>query len=97
MQTLKLRFKIALRMAMGTKNAIYPGTNYVDLINLIRSIQRAEGNIDCYRRGQKRYARVDCAWREHCLMGLGKQSTDHIEAQGKRGNYAKYSNPVRAI
>jgi len=94
MQTLKLRFKIELRMAMGKKNAIDSGTNYVDLINLIRSIQRAEGNVDCYRRGLKRCERLDCAWREHCLMVLGKQSTDHIESQETSGHYAKYRNPV---
>ena len=36
--------------------------NYLDINELVRSIQRAENNIDCFRKGYN-----DCAWREYCL------------------------------
>ena len=34
---------------------------------LIRSIQRAEGNVDCYRRNQADCDQIECAWRPYCL------------------------------
>ena len=44
--------------------------NSVDLIHLIRSIQRLEGNPDCFRRAIKHCDRVDCVWRIYCLKEL---------------------------
>ncbi len=41
--------------------------DFLDLTNLIRSIQRAEGNYDCFRRAQDRCDQFDCAWRPYCL------------------------------
>jgi hypothetical protein len=38
-----------------------------DLTNLIRSIQRAEGNPDCFSKAQGYCDRLDCAWRQYCL------------------------------
>ena len=52
---------------MGTEETFKSKPNYVDLVNLIRSIQRAEGYIDCYRRGRQQCDRKDCFWRKHCL------------------------------
>ena len=41
--------------------------NFLDITELIRSIQRAEGNVDCFRRPQGICDRLDCAWRRYCL------------------------------
>ena len=41
--------------------------NYLDICALIRSIQRAENNIDCFRNGHNDCDRFDCTWREYCL------------------------------
>jgi hypothetical protein len=71
-------------MKMGIENATGSNPNYVDLVKLIRSIQRAEGNIDCYRRGLRQCGRMDCAWREHCLIVSGGKSTRHFGSQTKK-------------
>jgi len=63
--------KIQLLEKMGTEDTFNSKPDYVDLVNLVRSIQRAEGNIDCYRRGRESCYRMDCAWRDHCLMAPG--------------------------
>ena len=41
--------------------------NFLDITALIRSIQRAEGNPDCFQKGQGYCDQVDCAWRPYCL------------------------------
>ena len=41
--------------------------NFLDPIGLIRSIQRAEGNGDCFRRKQGFCDQIDCAWRIYCV------------------------------
>ena len=58
---------------MGTENGFDHHPGYVDLVNLIRSIQRAEGNLDCYRVGRRQCDRLDCTWRNHCLEKTGEQ------------------------
>jgi hypothetical protein len=60
---------------MGIENKSSSNPNYVDLVKLIRSIQRAEGNVDCYRRGRRECEQMDCAWRDHCLMLSGGHAT----------------------
>ncbi len=55
---------------MGIENTFNSKPDYVDLINLVRSVQRAEGNIDCYRRGRQQCDRMNCVWRDHCLKAL---------------------------
>ena len=40
--------------------------NFLNLPRLIRSIQRAEGNIDCFGRRDDCDV-LDCAWRAYCL------------------------------
>lgn len=41
----------------------------VDTTHLVRSIQRAEGNPDCFRKAEGDCDRVDCSWRRYCLPG----------------------------
>lgn len=41
--------------------------NHVDIITLIRSIQRAEGNPDCFLKGNADCDQLDCAWRPYCI------------------------------
>jgi hypothetical protein len=42
--------------------------DFVDITALVRSIQRAEGNIDCFRKGLANCDRVDCSWYVYCLQ-----------------------------
>ena len=41
--------------------------NIPDLKHLIQSVQRLEGNPDCYGKADKKCDRMDCSWREYCL------------------------------
>lgn len=41
--------------------------SYLDIATLIRSIQRAEGNMDCFQMGMIDCDQVDCKWRSFCL------------------------------
>ncbi len=41
--------------------------SFLDITPLVRSIQRAEGNVDCFRTGQVSCDHFDCAWRPYCL------------------------------
>ena len=40
---------------------------FLDITALIRSVQRAEGNIDCFKTENADCDRLDCAWRTYCL------------------------------
>jgi hypothetical protein len=44
-----------------------------DIIRLIRSIQRIEGNPDCFRTADGECDRLDCSWREYCLSEIPKE------------------------
>jgi hypothetical protein len=46
--------------------------DFLDLTRLIRSIQAAEGNLDCFRRKDD-CEWLDCAWRRYCLDGSKPQ------------------------
>ncbi|MDY6971390.1 MAG: hypothetical protein SV775_03565 [Thermodesulfobacteriota bacterium] len=50
--------------------------NYLDLTNLIRSIQRLEGNPDCFRKAHGLCDRPACAWRKYCLEETGAVSSE---------------------
>jgi len=39
----------------------------LDITALIRSIQRDEGNFDCFRKARGYCDQLDCAWRSYCL------------------------------
>jgi len=41
--------------------------SFLDIVTLIRSIQRAEGNMDCFQMGMIDCAQVDCKWRPFCM------------------------------
>ena len=41
--------------------------DFLDTTALIRSIQRAEGNPDCFMKGNDDCDRLDCVWRIYCL------------------------------
>jgi hypothetical protein len=41
--------------------------NFLDIATLIRSIQRAEGQTDCFKMGMGDCDQVDCKWRTFCL------------------------------
>jgi hypothetical protein len=69
---------------MKTKKASLPEKDFLDRVVLIRSIQRAEGNPDCYRSGQVDCDQLDCVWRKYCLEKPREhQSKRH---KHKRGN-----------
>ena len=44
-----------------------PRSNFLDITALIRSLQRAEGNPDCFRKSKGFCERLDCEWRKYCL------------------------------
>lgn len=53
--------------------------NYLDMAALIRSIQRAEGHTDCFRKGIIDCDQPDCKWHPFCLEGrpiLGKDPAE---------------------
>jgi hypothetical protein len=88
----KVNFKIQLLKKMGIEETFISKPNYVDLVNLVRSIQRAEGNSDCYRRGVEYCNRMNCAWRDHCLKEsegpsrIGSESHEHKKATNLNPN-----------
>lgn len=41
--------------------------NSPDLTNFIRSIQKLEGNPDCFGTANGNCDRLDCTWRTYCL------------------------------
>jgi hypothetical protein len=45
--------------------------DFLDTTKLVRSIQRAEGNPDCFRRAEDYCDRSDCSWRQYCLREEG--------------------------
>ena len=55
--------------------------DFLDVKALIRSIQRAEGNPDCFGKAIDNCDRLGCAWRHYCL---GKNQPDDTE-ETKRG------------
>ena len=46
--------------------------NLPDITRLIRSVQRIEGNPDCFGKADGNCDRLDCAWREYCLKETQK-------------------------
>ena len=76
---------------MGIDDTFISKPNYVDLINLVRSIQRAEGNRDCYRRGRQQCGRMSCIWRAHCLTASEGEAT----VDGKSHKHELAANPTQ--
>lgn len=44
-----------------------PEHSYVNITDMIRSLQRTQGFTDCFRRGLADCDQLDCAWRQYCL------------------------------
>lgn len=44
-----------------------PSPGRVDIIALVRSLQRTAGKADCFRAGNADCDTVDCDWRAYCL------------------------------
>jgi hypothetical protein len=41
--------------------------SFLDMVSLIRSIQRAEGYTDCFQMGMTDCDQLGCKWRSFCL------------------------------
>lgn len=41
--------------------------SFLDIAKLIRSVQRAEGNTDCFQKGIVDCDQLGCKWRSFCL------------------------------
>ena len=52
------------------ENYHYPCENYVDIDAMIRSLQRAEGHLDCFRKDRSPCEETECAWRVYCVDDL---------------------------
>jgi len=78
---MKVRLKIQLLDKAKSEGAFNSKPNYVDLVNLVRSIQRAEGHLDCYRRDRRQCGRMDCVWRDHCLKAPAGSSKVENESR----------------
>jgi hypothetical protein len=50
--------------------------NFPEFARFIRSIQRIEGNADCFGKGDRSCERQDCAWRVYCQQETRKDSFD---------------------
>jgi len=54
--------------------------NFLDLVLLIRSIQRSNGNSDCFRRGRVDCKDMHCEWRQYCLTPSHKNSNEELSS-----------------
>ena len=66
----------------GAKKRFNSGKAFLDVTELIRSIQRAEDNPDCFRRAHGHCDRLDCAWRRYCLEK--PQGVPHDESKAHK-------------
>lgn len=51
---------------------------YVNVTDMIRSLQRTEGLSDCFRRGLADCDQRECAWREYCI-----EESEHLQTSNK--------------
>lgn len=42
-------------------------SGYINITDMIRSLQRTEGLNDCFRRSAAYCDQLECAWRQYCL------------------------------
>lgn len=47
--------------------------DFLDITNLVRSVQRAEGNPDCFRKAHFHCDQLNCFWRPYCLREEGSR------------------------
>ena len=57
---------------MVSKKGSGPNDNIPDLAHLIRSVQRIEGNPDCFGSVNENCDRQNCAWFEYCMKETQK-------------------------
>jgi len=74
---------------MKTKKSPLPRKNFLDATALIRSIQRAEGNPDCFRRAQLGCDQIDCAWRKYCLEEGQAPSSTRLSTKKEKATEAE--------
>jgi hypothetical protein len=55
------------RLGKRYKNISAQAQSLLDTTAMIRSLQRSEGEEDCYRRGHDICDRTECPWRRYCL------------------------------
>ena len=58
--------------------------DWSDLTALIRGIQRAEGNPDCFGRPLGDCDQLNCEWRRYCLQELNNHYPDEFESQERK-------------
>jgi hypothetical protein len=52
--------------------------SFLDMTALIRSIQRAEGNTDCFQKGIVDCDQFGCKWRSLCLKEPAVSKKDEV-------------------
>ena len=55
------------KASQRSKEAKHQSAGYVDIIALVRSLQRTAGMADCFRMGNVDCDVIDCHWRSYCL------------------------------
>lgn len=58
--------------------------DFLDVTEFIRSIQRSEGDPDCFRRPEGDCDRLDCSWRKNCLEEPKGDSPKEVSPSEKR-------------
>lgn len=56
-----------------TAKAMHLRRDFCDVTGLIRSIQRAEGHSECFRRDHVGCDQIECAWRSYCIEDSGQR------------------------
>ena len=59
---------------MANRIDAHANENFPDLAHFIRSIQRIEGNPDCFGTAASGCDHLDCRWREYCLKEAQKET-----------------------
>ena len=67
-----------------SKKPLLPRKDFLDTTALIRSIQRAEGNPDCFRQAQGDCDQFACTWRKYCLEDVQGISSTGVTVKEKR-------------
>ena len=71
---------------MKTRKPALPEKDFLDSTALIRSIQRTEGNPDCFRKAQGGCDQFDCTWRKYCVEEAQEYSLEPGSKQDKEEN-----------
>jgi len=71
-------------MRIKKKDLPIPRKDFLDTTALIRSIQRAEGNPDCFRRAQVGCDQFNCIWRKYCLEQMQVTSSTNLGSKREK-------------